>query len=324
MNLKRTFAAVLVGLSALTFLSPARAQTLATNLASASLPATAAERPLPEIATLMRQVEAHQRAAEAIEKDYVFHEDSTLNERNSSGDIKKTEQRTYEIFWLGGVRLARLIRKDGKDLSANEVKKEEERLDKEVAKARERRAKADADGKQTNSDGRPEITVSRILELGSFSNPRRETVNGRPTIVVEYSGDPAAKTHNPGEAAMKLLTGNIWVDEQDSTIQHAEGHFTADFKVGGGLVASIRKDTSFKWTSVRIRDEVWLPSTVDAQGQARYLLFFSLSGDAHIRAGNYRKFKATSTVLPMEQPAASSEAPASPGPALQTPPSNHP
>ncbi len=288
--------------------------------ASQSGPATDSgpEHALPDIPTLMHEVELHQRLAETVEKDYIFREESTLNERKSDGGLKKTDQRTYEIFWINGVRLARLVRKDGKDLSPDELKKENDRLDKEVAKARERREKADADGKETDSNGREEITVSRILELGTFSNPRRQTVNGRSTILVDYAGNPNAKTRNQGEGAMKLLNGTIWVDEKDRTIEHAEGRFVSDFKVGGGLVANIRKDTSFKWTSVRINDEVWLPSTLDAQGQARFLLFFSLNGDAHVHAGEYRKFKATSTILPGIQAATPvDQLPAEPAPGTQ-------
>ena len=288
----------------------------AANPAHSSAP-IAIDAPLPDISTLMHQVEAHQRLAEAIEKDYIFREDSVFNERNPQGGIKKTEGRGFEIFWINGVRIARLVRKDGKDLSPEDLRKENDRIDKEVAKAKERRAKADEDGKETDSHGHDEITVSRILELGTFSNPRRQLVNGRPTILVDYNGNPDAKTHNPGEAALKLLQGTVWVDEQDRTIEHAEGHFIDNFKIGGGLLASVHKDTSFKWTTVRINDEVWLPSTVDAQGQARYLLFFSLNGDAHIHASDYRKFKATSTILPNVTPVA--QPPDSHTPATQPP-----
>jgi hypothetical protein len=279
-----------------------------------------APQPLPDVATLMREVEVHQRQAEAVQKDYIFREDSIGNELNRSGEVKKTEERAFDIFWIDSVRVARTVRKDGKDLSADELAKENQRIDKEVAKAKERRAKADASGKETDSEGRDEITLSRILELGSFSNPRRVEVNGRPTIAIDYTGDPHARTHNPGEAAMKMLTGTVWVDEQDKSIQHLEAHFFDDFKLGAGLVADIKKGTSFQLTNVRINNEVWLPSSLDAQGQARYLLFFSLNGNAHVRCQDYRKFRATSTILPNFTKAPEDAAPATNPPAAPPPP----
>jgi len=298
----------------------ARAQTSST----APMPTPAAEptpeKPLPDIPTLMREVEVRERAAEAIEKDYIYREDSTFHEVDSHNAVKKTEERAFDIFWIDGVRLARLVRKDGKDLSPDELKKENDRIDKDVAKAKERRAKADTEGKDTDSDGRDVITASRILELGTFSNPRRILVAGRPTIEVDYNGDPKAKSHNPGEAAIKLLTGIVCIDEQDKLLQHAEGHFTGNFKVGGGLVADIRQGTSFSATYVRINNEVWLPSTFDAEGHLRYLLFFSLNGDAHMRATDYRKFKASATILPGITEVPPDPPPQSPNPAAPQPP----
>ncbi len=251
----------------------------------------------------MREVEAHQRQAELIEKDYLFREDSTVKELNGSGGVKKTEERAFDIYWLQGVRVARLVRKDNKDLSPEELKKEDDRIDKDLIKEKEKRAKADANGKETDSTGRDEITLSRILELGSFSNPRRQLIAGRPTVLVDYTGDPHAKTRNAGEAALKVLTGTIWVDEQDKAVARIEAHFFDNFKIGGGLVVSVHKDTAFTLANVRINNEVWLPGTLDAHGQARYLLFFSLNGDAHVQSSGFHKFKATSTLLPNFSPA---------------------
>jgi hypothetical protein len=257
-----------------------------------------AAKPLPDVPTLMRQVEVNQRKAEALEQNYIYDEAGTFTEQDSHGATKKTDSREFEIFWLNDVRVARLVKKDGKPLSADELKKENDRIDNVVKKAKERRDKADAEGKETDSHGHDEITVSRMLELGTFSNPRREMINGRDTIEVDYAGDPKAKTHNAAEGAFKELARTIWVDEADQQIQHLEGHFNSDFKVGGGLLVDVRKGTWFKASNVKVNDEVWLPQTVEADGHARYLLFFSLNGHFLGNTSDYRKFKATSTLLP--------------------------
>ena len=281
-------------------------------------PETTGQRALPDIPTLMRQVEANERKSEAIQQNYLYDQSGTFDEQKSNGDIKKTDSREFEIFWLNGVRIARLIKQDGRPLSPDELKKEDERIDGIVKKARERRDKADAEGKETDSHGHDEITLARILELGTFSNPRRRTIAGRDTIVVDYLGDPKAKTHNPAEGALKELAGTVWVDEQDQAIQHVEGHFNNDFKVGGGLLINVRKGTWFKATNVKINDEVWLPQSIEGDGHARYLLFFSLNGHFQGHTSGYRKFKATSTILPGLSPV-TPDATAPPSPA-GTPP----
>ena len=257
-----------------------------------------AEKPLPEIASLMRQVEANERKAEAIQKDYIYNQENTFEERDSHDAIKKTESRDIEIFWLDGVPVSRTLNKNGKPLSEEERRKESERIDGIVQKARERREKADAKGKETDPRGHDELTFARILELGSFSNPRRELIHGRDTILIDYKGDPRAKTHNYAEGVFRELAGTVSIDEQDQTLQHHEGHFDHDFKVAGGLGVNVKQGTWFKATFLKVNDEVWLPETIEGDGHARYLLFFSLNGHFLAHSSNYRKFKATSTILP--------------------------
>jgi hypothetical protein len=256
------------------------------------------ERPLPDIPSLMRAVEANEKTAEAVEKDYLYHAFATEQASDGHGGVKKTETREYDVFWLEGVEVSRLTKKDGKELSADEQKKESDRIDKEVAKEKEKRAKADEKGKETDPRGHDVVTVSRLLELGSFTNARREQLNGRDVIAVDFSGDPKAKTKNRSEDVIRDMVGTAWMDEQDKVLVKAQGHFVNDFKIGGGLVANIRKGTSFQMEQRKINDEVWLPATIEAQGGFRALLFVSFNGSFKVVNSDYRKFKATSTILP--------------------------
>lgn len=280
--------------------------------------AAQADSRLPYIPTLMQQVEANQRKFEALARDYTYRETEQFQEFDSHEGLKKTKRREADVFWVDGVPIERTVSLNGRPLSADEQKKEAERVDKEAEKARERRAKADAQGKETDPRGHDLVTASRILELGTFSNPRRQVMQGRSTIVVDYTGNPKAKTHNAAESIFHELSGTVWIDEQDKVVQHAEGHFANDLKIAGGLVASVKKGTSFEGTFVKINNEVWLPQTFHARGQLRYLLFFSLNGEGHVQMSDYRKFRATSTLLPNynkvdpDAPQPSEAAPATP------------
>jgi hypothetical protein len=257
-----------------------------------------AERPLPDIPALMHSVEVNQRASEAIEKDYMYRSVQTHEETDGHGGVKKAETMEYDIFWVNGVPVHRLTKKNGKELSADEQKKESEKIDKEVAKAKERRAKADEKGTETDPRGHEVVTVSRLLELGSFTNARRVQLNGRDTIAVDFAGDPKAKTKNRFEDVIRDLAGTAWVDEQDKVLVKAQGHFVNSFKVGGGMVANIQKGTNFEGEWRKINDEVWLPSMFDGQGAARVLVLFHFNGSLRAVNSEYRKFKATSTILP--------------------------
>jgi hypothetical protein len=256
------------------------------------------DRPLPDVPTLMHEVERHQRQSETLLKDYLYHEVAIEQESDGHGGVKKTESSEYDIFWINGVEVHKLVKKDGKPLSADEQKKEDERIDKEVAKAKDRRAKADAEGKETDSHGHEEVTVSRLLTLGSFTNPRRVSLNGRDTIAIDYVGDPKAKTQNRMEEVIRDLAGTVWIDEQDRTIARIEGHFLNAFKIGAGMLINIKQGTSFSFEQKKINDEVWLPARVDGEGAARAMLFFSFNGNIRVIDSDYRKFKASATILP--------------------------
>lgn len=256
------------------------------------------ERPLPDIPSLMQEVLKNQRKEEAVRKDYLFHEAQTSKETDGHGGVKKTETREYDIFWVGGVPVQRLVKKDGKELSADEQKKENERIDKEVAKAKEKREKADSEGKETDPRGNEEITPSRFLALGTFTNPRRVKLDGRDTIAVDYAGDPRAKTKNRAEEVVRDLVGTVWVDEEDRMIVKLEGHFVNAFKIGGGLVVNVEKDTNFAMEMKKVNGEVWLPVEVSGHGAIRFLLVMNFRGDEQAVFSDYRKFKATSTIVP--------------------------
>ena len=255
-------------------------------------------RPLPDVGVLMREVEAHQRTDEAALKDYIYRSVETAEEDDGRGGVKKREVRVYDHFWLQGVPVRKLLSKDGRPLSADELKKEDERIDKDVAKAKERRERNDAKGKQTSPRGDEEVTVSRWLELGAFRNARRVEIGGRETIAVDYAGDPKAKTRNRMEDMIRDLEGTVWVDESDKAIVKLEGRFVNAFKIGGGLLVSVRKDTRFAMEQRRVNGEVWLPAWIEGHGAARVMLFLNLNGSVRVDNSDFRKFKGSATLLP--------------------------
>lgn len=256
------------------------------------------EGPLPDIIAVMHDVETNQRKAEAIEKNYMYHSVETAQELDGKGRVKKTTVTEADHYFVNGIRVRRLVKKNGKELSPEEIAHENQRIERESAKAREKRNKADAASRPTDSRGEDEITVSRLIELGAFTNARRVQLHGRNTIAIDYVGDLKAKTHSRAEEAIRNLSGTAWIDEQDHMLVRVEGQFVSAFKVGAGLVANIQKGTRFTMEQTKVNDEVWLPASISAQGAARVMLFFNFNGSINAVESDYKKFRATSTVLP--------------------------
>jgi len=258
--------------------------------------------PLPDPAKLLLEVEANQRKAEAIQRDYTYKVRMVNTELNSNGSVKKTTTTEADSFTIDGVRVNKVFARNGKPLSDDEKKKEDDALDKQVAKAKQQREKLESKGQATNAQGVEVITVARILELGTFSNIRPSTFANRPVWLVDYAGDPHAKTRSEFEGVIKDLVGTVWIDQADKAIVAAHGEFRADFKIGFGLLANIHKGTHFDFRATKVDATVWLPHTIDAEGSMRYLLFAGFNGKIHVETSDYKRFRTTIKLIPGQLP----------------------
>lgn len=267
------------------------------GLAAFAQQAPVPDQPLPDVAALMLQVEANQKASEDLRKRYIYTAEQQFEKVGKEGEQKKLKTIRNEVFWIDGIQVTRKLAEDGKPLTPDEARKENERIDKEVAKIRDRREKRSAEGKPARDQGDFILPIARYLQLGTFSNPRRELLDARQTIVIDYAGNPDAKTNNPTEAIAKDLAGTLYIDEQDRVVQHFDAHFVRPFRLALGLV-SIGQGLNFTVRNVKINNEVWLQQSIDGNGHVRAFLFFAVDGNFHLRNSDYRKFTATSKILP--------------------------
>ncbi len=270
---------------------------LQTTPGAPTSPSTASS-PLPDARALLLEVERNDKRLEALRKDYTYHVRLEQQQLNKDGSVKKGELTDSESLTIQGVRINRVVARNGVPLTPDQQAKESDRVDKEVAKARERQAKATSKGEETDDRGDTVLTVSRILELGKFSNERRVDLNGRPTIELDYAGDSNAKTHSSVENVMRDLVGTVWIDETDRVLVRGEGHFLNDFKIGGGLVADVRKGSHFQFEARRLGDEVWLPAQFNGQGSIRLLLFAGFDGRVKLVTSDYKRFRTSAIILP--------------------------
>ncbi len=253
---------------------------------AASVPKTPAAKPadapIPDIPALMMQVQAHQRELDKVRENYTFRETQQTDDLDSNGHVKKTESEESEIFFVNGHHIERLVKKDGKDLSADEQKKEQERVEKEVNKA----AKLDPNKSLHDED----LSISRILAIMKVSNPRRVSLNGRDTIAFDFIGDPHAQTHGLAEDASKKMAGTVWVDEKDREVAKLTVHFDDNFHVAGGLLANIQAGSSFQFEQAKINNELWLPTGGEAHLQARVLLVKGFRENMRFHDSDFQRF----------------------------------
>lgn len=265
--------------------------TLLVLLACLSPAAFGASEPtaLPDAATMLREVEAHQKQLDKIRENYTFRSVQTTRQLDSSGNTKKIETEEHEVFFVNGERVQKLVRKDGKDLTPDQARKEQDRVNKEVLKI--------SKPGYSNPD-KDEITVSRLLQIVTFSRPRRVGLNGRDTIAFDFAGDPHAKTHGRGEDALKKVSGTIWIDEADREVSRMSATLDENYHVGFGLLASVAKGSNVVFDQGLIRNEAWLPTAIALHLQARAFLVAGFRAEIDIRFDQYKKFQTDAVQQP--------------------------
>jgi hypothetical protein len=265
--------------------------------------------PLPDVRQLVHQVEEHQKQLDKVRENYTYTSLQTMEDIDADGRVKKTETVEGEDFFVSGHQIERTVKKDGRPLSAHEEQKETERVTKLVEKAEKTPSGQPLEGQS--------ITVSRLLEIMDVRNPRRVTYRGRPSIVFDFIGRKDVHTHGLAEDASKKLGGTMWIDEADRQVAHLEVSFNDNFRVAGGLVATIEKGSSFRFDQAPVPhppgdagaagDRLWMLTGSEATVAARVLLVKGMRQHFIERDYDFKRFH-------VETSAGKSAVPAGKGP----------
>jgi hypothetical protein len=251
---------------------------------AAALPAASA--PLPDVPTLLRSVEANQTELDRAREEYTFRQQQRLTFYDKHGKVGRTEERVSNVFYVHGQPIETVISKNGKPLNAGALKKEEDRATKEAVKyAAQPYGQRDKD----------EVSVSRLLAITRFTNPRRVMEGGRPVIAVDFTGDPHAKTHGRNEDAVKKVRGTVWIDESAREVTRMEATFDEPMRIGFGLFATVDAGSNFSFEQALVRNEAWLPTRIDARFDGKAALFVGFHVALSMRFDQYRKFSASTT-----------------------------
>ncbi len=263
--------------------------------------------PLPDMKALLLDLSKNQKALEEMRRQYTWRVISEEEEIDSKGQTKPKTIREAEVFPIaGGGAVGHLIAKDGKPLAGDEKKKEDARFNKAYeertrSKPRRRRSWPRRSQKQAKEqakqDKEAEAGISDFLRAERFTNPRRERFRGQEVLALDFGANPDYKPKSMEERLLvQSLTGVMWIDEQAHQVVRLEAHVADNFKIGGGLVASIDKGASMVFEQARVNDEVWLPSYAEVHMSARFLVLREKENGI-VRFSDYKKFNAESKIV---------------------------
>lgn len=254
------------------------------------------ERPLPDIPTLLRDIGKNQRALEDLRQLYTCHLSEEEDKTDSDGNVKSRTMKDYDVFYIGDEPALHLLAKDGKPLTGDEKKDEDDKFNKQYDKLKKKQAELAGDPKkQAKQEEEDEAQLSDFLRAELFTNPRRETFRGHEVIAFDVNGNPDYKPKKRIDSIIQKLSGTMWVDEQAREIVRLEARFAEGVKIGGGLVASLAKGSNFVFEQEKINDEVWLPSYAEVHFAGR-IVFVTLKQNAIDHYSDYKKFRSGSAL----------------------------
>jgi hypothetical protein len=251
-----------------------------------------AQAPLPDIRQLMQEVQEHQKQLDQIRENYTYTSYQIVQDIDGNGQVKKTESSEYEDFFVNGHVIERKVKANDRPLDEHDQQKETERVTKMVEKAEKTPRGQSLEG--------PSISIGRVLEIMDVSNERRELYRNDPTIVFDFVGRKNAKTHGLAEDASKKLQGTLWINEADRQVAHLEVRFNDDFRMVGGILATVQKGSSFRFDQSKVNGEIWLPTGAEGTVQARLLMFKNLRQRFRERDYDYKRFKVETQQQPKD------------------------
>jgi hypothetical protein len=231
-------------------------------------------------------------------KDYTWIARETDRDLDGKGRVKSEKSEEWETVILDGEPHRRMLERDGKPLSPADQKKEQEKLDKAVAKLEhetpEQKARRAAEYEKERAKDRD--FLREVPDLYDFHLERTDKIDGHDVWVI--SAVPKLDYQPKRRDARPLLKtrARLWIDQQEYQWVRLEAETTATISFGLFLV---RLDPGAKlvFEQTRVNDEVWLPKREFISGAGRLGLVKKLAGDEEVTWKNYRKFQVDSKIV---------------------------
>lgn len=271
--------------------------------------------PLPDIPALVKEVAANEEAIDRMLENYTYTEVVTTRSFDKSGKFSEKENETYERTFYKGHRIRRLIAKNGQPLSTDDQLREDKRLEKRIRDLEKMESEKEKKAQKAQESGAPEddedrrTSISDVLRASRLVNPRRERFRRRDVIVFDFEPMPGYKPQKNYERLFGKMAGVLWIDAADKQVARVEARLVDSFKVGGGLLASLREGASFVIEQDRINNEIWLPTRADISLTVRVLVLKNIDAYQSVDYGNYKRFNVDAEKEKLQAPVVTDKKP---------------
>ncbi len=216
---------------------------------------------------MLQRALANEQKLAAERERYECRVTDVTTETDSNGKVKKTTTEVKDLFFVNSIPVERILQKDGKDLTADETHKQDERVMKETTKY-SNAATAKKEEDKENQE------LEDILEAMMLTNGHRERVNGRSVLFYDIVPNPKFQAKNIDQRFARVMQGKVSLDEETGEVIDFNVKSVQDLKIGGGVVADLHKGFWLHIHNQAQPDGVWLTDLAEGSGDARAAIFF--------------------------------------------------
>lgn len=222
--------------------------------------------PLPDPHELLQRALANEKTLAAEQERYECRVTSEAIQTDKNGKVKKDEAEVDDQFFVNGMEIDHVLSKNGKELTGEEARKENDRVMKKTVKYSDKSYAAKQEAKQNQQ-------VEDFLAAMQLENGHREIVNGRSVLFYDIVPNPHFNAKNLNQRFATVMRGTVQVDEKTGEMIDLNIKSVQDLKLAGGLLANLHKGF---WLHVHQQpqpDGVWLTDLAEGSGDARAMLF---------------------------------------------------
>ena len=229
--------------------------------------APSSDAPLPNPRDLIERALANEKKLAAQQERYECRVTDEAVETDSKGNIKKNTTEVKEQFFVNGIAVERTLAKNGKDLSPDATRKEDQRVMKEAVKY-SNQANAQKETDKQNKQ------IEDFLAAMQLANGRRDRVNGHSVLFYDIIPNPKFQARNLNQRFAQVMQGKVSIDEETGEMIDLNIKSVQDLKIAGGMLANLHKGFWLHAHNQPQSDGVWLTDLAEGSGDARAALFF--------------------------------------------------
>jgi hypothetical protein len=237
-------------------------------------------------------ISPHDLAAEAAANELValHHKGSYLRYRMET--VNERGDQVRDVIESKDGTVARLILKDGKPLTAEQDKAEQQRLNDMIASP-ETFAKHVKNGESEKSmaDKLVPLIPEAMINTYTPGQPQSGRNGGAPEIVLDYTPNPKFVPPNTQAQALTGLQGRVWIDAKTHYVVRMEGTIFRPVNFGWGMLAHIYPGGKLEMNQTNVGDNRWIFTDFSMALTVRALMVKKLEIRSRAKSSNYQKLE---------------------------------